>query len=218
MDKFRRVAGLWWVAAGLVFQLLWWSVRHVVPGPVTLVLCGAVVLLAVFVLVRSRRGTWLAGWLVAVLLGLAFGGAVADRFGVFGAAGTAGVSWGSWAAFVDYTSVLLPGLNRSTVTAAAVAATGIEIGLCVLLITGWQRRWVAKAAAGLLLVYLLTMLARLGGDAVATYGVALLIGGALLVSSCPVARPRIPHTPKGDTVRTGSRMGSVARRTRDARG
>lgn len=196
MDKYRRVAGLWWVAAGLCFQLVWWSVHRVVPGTVTLVLCGAVVLLAVLVLVRSRQGMWLGGWLVAVLLGLDFGGAVADRFGAFGGSGTAGVSWGSWVAFVDYTSVLLPGVDRVAVTAAAAAATGVEVGLCVLLITGWQRRWVAKAAAGLLLVYLLTMLASLGGDAVALYGVSLLIGGALLVSSCPVARSPAPHATK----------------------
>lgn len=139
MDRYRRLAGLGWVAVGLGFQAAWWSLRHVVPGPVTLVLCGAVVLLAVLVLVQSPRGTWLAGWLVAVLLGLDFGGAVADRFGAFGAKGTAGVSWGTWSAFVDYTSTLLPAVDRVAVTAAAATATGAEIGLSVLLIIGWQR-------------------------------------------------------------------------------
>lgn len=189
MDRVRAVAGLGWVAVGVVLQV-WAAGRGVVPRPVTLGLGLAVLVLAVVVVARLPRVGWGTGWLVAWLLGLDFAGAVADRFGMFGPPGTDGVSWGSWPAFLGYTARLLPGLDAGLVAAAAVAATGLEITLAALLISGWQRRWVGKASAGLLLVYLVAMAAALGIDAVATYAMPTLIGGALLVSAAPVRWPR----------------------------
>lgn len=198
MDRVRRGAGLAWLTAGLAFQLWWW-VRGVVPGAITLVLLGAVVLLGMAVSCRSSRGTRIAASVVAVALALDFAGAVADRFGAFGAPGADGVSWGSWSAFVEYTARLLPGWDHGWVVLAAVGATAVEVGLSLLLPLGWQRRWVAKAAAGLLVVYLLSMLRSLGAAEVALYGVPVLVGGALLLSSFPPVRGEPETAEEGRT-------------------
>lgn len=174
---------------GMVFQLVSFRRTGVLPGPLTLVVCGVVVVLAVVILVGTGRAVWLSGWVLAVLLGLDFAGAVADRLGAFGPPGAVGVSWGGWEPFVDYTARLLPsGTSGALVTVAALAATTAEVTLGVVLVSGWQRRWAGKAAAGLLLVYLWSMGWALGSDAVALYGLPLQIGGALLMSSCPAGR------------------------------
>jgi len=204
MDRARRIGGLAWVAAGLLFGVGWAALGGVVPGLITLVLVVAAVALAAVVLTRqaSPRGeqvTWAVGWLVAVLLAADFAGAVADRFGVFGAPGGAGVSWGNWSAFVDYTRTLLHGPPEAVTVIAAAGATAAELALAVVLLTGWQRRWAGKAAAGLLTFYLVAMATSVGFDDVARFALPLEIGAALLVTVCPTARPR--PAPAGDDVR-----------------
>lgn len=194
MDRARRVGGLAWVAAGVLFGAGWASATGTVPGVITLVLVVAVLALAAAV-VTGRYGAvgadagWLAGWTAAVLLAAAFAGAVADRFGLFGPPGSAGVSWGSWAAFVDYTGQLLHGAPEPVATVAAVGATAAEVALALALLIGWQRRWVGKAAAGLLLVYLVAMATSVGWAEVARYAMPIEIGGALLLTVSPARRP-----------------------------
>lgn len=196
MDGARRWGGLVWVAGGVVFQLVMGGVDHRVPGMVTLILLGGPVALAFACVVGRPWLVWAVSWVAAVLLALDFVGAVADRFGAFGPAGAPGVSWGDWASFTDYTAALLPTVLDPFAPLAAVLATGIEVGLAAGLLLGWQRRWVGKTAAGLLGVYLVTMASALGLAAVAAYAVPVLIGGALLVSTCPRARPhRAQPTP-----------------------
>jgi hypothetical protein len=195
LDGARRVGGLAWVAAGLPFGVGWAVLGGVVPGVITLVLVVAVVALAAVVLVRppSPSGAlvaWSGGWIVAVLLAADFAWAVADRFGAFGPPGADGVSWGNWSAFVDYTRTLLHGPSETVAVAAAVGATAAEVTLAVVLLTGWQRRWAGKAAAGLLTFYLVAMATSVGLGDVARYALPLEIGGALLVTVCPAARPR----------------------------
>lgn len=193
MDGARRVGGLLWVAVGLGFQVVWFILGRGTPGVVTLLLVAVVSALALVMLGRGDRWTWFVGWMAAVLLGLDFAGAVADRLGLFGPPGAPGVSWGTWSAFVADTARLLPGLDRSLVETAAVTATAVEVGLGVLLLSGWQRRWVGKATAGLLLVYLVATARALGLDAVAVYGLPILVGGALLISSSPARPPARPR-------------------------
>ncbi len=195
MDRARRTAGLLWVALGLMVQLVQ-AARGVVPGPVTALLIVVTVSLAAATALRHRRPrvAWFVGWVTAALLGLDFLGAVADRFGVFGGAASPGVSWGSWPAFVDYTRVLLPDAVAYAAPGAAALATLVEIGLAGWLLSGWQRRWAGKAAAGLLVVYLVTMATALGWASVAQFAVPVLAGGALLVSATPA---RLRPTPNG---------------------
>jgi hypothetical protein len=194
LDRARRVGGLAWVTAGVPFGI-GWALIGVVPGAVTAMLAVAVVALAVVVLAQPTSQTgvpalWFGGWVVAVLLAADFAGAVADRFGAFGPPGATGVSWGSWSAFVDYTRTLLHEPPMAVAVVAAAGATAAEVALAVVLLTGWQRRWAGKAAAGLLTFYLVAMAASVGFGDVARYALPLEIGGALLVTVCPAARPR----------------------------
>jgi hypothetical protein len=188
MDRARTVGGLIWVVAGVAFQLAWLVAGGLAPGPVTTVILGTVGILAVLVMLRPHsRAAWLMGWVTAGVLALDLAGAVADRFGLLGKPGAPGVSWGSWSAFEDYTAVLLHHPSHAVLAVVAVVATVVEVVLALLLLSGWQRRWVGKALAGLFSVYLVAMATSLGLDEVATYGMPVLVGGALLVSSC---RPR----------------------------
>jgi hypothetical protein len=196
MDRARRIGGLAWVAAGVLFGA-GWAAAGTVPGAITLTFVVAVLVLAAAVILERTSGgrpgvTWVAGWVVAVLFAADFAGAVADRFGVFGPPGppgAAGVSWGSWPVFVDYTRVLLHGMPEAVALTAAVGATGVEVALVAMLLAGWQRRWVGKAAAALLTVYLVAMASSVGWSDVARYALPVVIGGALLLSACPSRRP-----------------------------
>jgi uncharacterized membrane protein YphA (DoxX/SURF4 family) len=195
MDRARRLAGLVWVASGVAFEVTLFLTRGVSAGPITVAICAVMAVLAVLVAAGAPHGLVVAvRWVAAVALALDFAGAVADRFGIFGGPGRPGVSWGSWAAFVDYTQVLLLGVPRPLAVAAAVLATIVEVTLGVLLLSGYQRRWVGKAAAGLLVVYLISMAASGGLDPIATYAVPVLVGGALLISASP-AHPSRPGRP-----------------------
>lgn len=203
MDRARRVGGLLWVGAGLLFGAVWALVGHVMPGVITLVLVAAGAGLAAVLLIRaSPRWVAVAGRAMAILLAADFAGSVADRFGLFGPTGAEGVSWGSWASFVAYTRVLLHGVAEPVAVVAAVVATAAEIALAILLLTGWQRRWVGKAAAGLLTCYLLAMATSVGWAEVARYAVAVLIGAALLVSVCQPLRRRQTATASKARART----------------
>jgi hypothetical protein len=204
MDGARRFGGLAWVAAGVVFGL-GWTVAGTVPGPITSVLALAVIVLAVLVI--TGRAGWLWGRVVAVLLAADFAGAVADRFGAFGAPGASGVSWGRWSVFVDYTRTLLHGVPEPVAVAAAVGGTAAEVGLAALLVTGWQRRWVGKATAGLLTAYLVAMAASVGWADVARYALPLLIGGALLVTVTPDRRHEVAAV--SDVDARGARPGGA---------
>jgi hypothetical protein len=183
MDGPRRFGGLLWVAAGAVFQLV--MLGQTRPGLITVLVIVATVLLASAVVAargRPRRLVWALGWLTAVLLALDFAAAVADRFGLLG------THWGSWDAFVAYTARLLPFVPDSLVGAAAGSATAGEMVLAVWLLSGWQRRWAGKAAAGLLAFYLLAMGFAVGFTEVAHFALPIQIGGALLVSAVPSRR------------------------------
>jgi hypothetical protein len=189
MDGARRAGGLAWVAAGVLFGIGWVLAGRPLPGVVTLTLVAAVLVLAVLVVRPVGRATAIAGRVVAVLLAAAFAGAVADRFGLFGEPGASGVSWGSWPVFVEYTRTLLHGVPLPVATAAAVGATVAELALAAALLVGWQRRWTGKAAAGLLMCYLLAMGLSVGWAEVARYAVPVEIGGALLVTVASAVRP-----------------------------
>lgn len=196
MDRVRRAAGYVWVALGVGLELIALG-RGTVLGPVTSVLVAAMVGLAAVTALRSRlpRLAWATGWVAAVLLGLDFAGAVADRFGLLGGTGAPGVSWGSWSAFVRYTADLLPGATAYAAPGAAVLATLVEIGLAGWLLSGGRRRWAGKAAAGLLAVYAVAMATGLGWLSVAQFAVPVLLGGALLISASPAGRPARPVAP-----------------------
>lgn len=212
MDRARLMGGLVWVAAGLLFEMGAW-VRGVSPGMLTWLLIGDIALLGILLLARpASAAAWLLGWLTAVLLAADLVGAVADRFGLLGEPRAPGVSWGGWQPFVAYVSVLLHHPGRSIVLTAGVAATMLEALLAGMLFSGWQRRWVGKALAGLLLTYMVAMASSVGLGEVATYGVPVLVGGALLVSASPARRrttadPLRPHAVSATRSRAAGSLG-----------
>ncbi len=207
MDRSRRLGGLLWVGIGVVLAVWAELVLGVAPGPITTVAGVVVVALAASMLAGRGRLTVVLGWVAAVGLGCDFLGAVADRFGLLGDPGDAGVWWGSWSAFTDNVSEMLHGAEGWVVQATALSATGAEMVLGLALLTGWQRRWVGKAAAGLLGVYAVLMLTSVGVAEVARFALPILVGGALLVSAAPRSWST---TPQVTPARRGSRAdGSV---------
>lgn len=121
------------------------------------------------------------------------------------------MSWGDWAGFTGYTAGLLHHPPVFLVTVAAVGATATEIVLAVLLVTGWQRRWVGKATAGLFFVYLVALAAGPDPAEVIGYAMPVLIGGALLLSATPARRREArsaaesaPGTGRGDEAPEGA--------------
>jgi hypothetical protein len=187
IEKLLRPAGLIVVAAGVIFQI---AEPHR-PGAVPLVVAAGAVLLGLASLEPGRgRLLVIVAWVMAVLLALDFAGAVADRFGVLGEPGAAGVTWGDWDHFVNYTEQLLPSAPHPLVIAAALGATGVESILAVWLLSGWRRREAGVVAAGLLAVFLASMLPTVGAAKVAMNAVPLLVGGALLLAAQPIRRTR----------------------------
>ncbi len=188
MDRARWLGGLGWIVIGTCCELGWW-ISGGRPGVITAVLILVMLAAATARLLSRRSGPqWWAARTAATVLGIDLWGSVADRFGLLGAPGHPGVSWGTWASFVHYTGQLVPWFPSPAVP--ALLATTAEVLLGLLLIAGVWWRWVGKATAGLLTIYLAAMLATVGFGAVARYAVPILIGGALVASARgPRTRP-----------------------------
>ena len=117
-------------------------------------------------------------------LALAFGflSAVADRFGLWTPLlGSGSVVWGNMDSFTAYTGVLLPWLPKFLLPLFAWAATVAEIVLGVLLIIGFQKRWVALFSGILLLTFALSMLTSLNIKAPFDYSVFAAAACAFLL-------------------------------------
>jgi thiosulfate dehydrogenase [quinone] large subunit len=93
-------------------------------------------------------------WFLRIALSAGFLSASADRFGMWPKEHSA---WGNWQSFVAYTKSLNPLVPEILIPFLAYAATGLEIGLGVLLLTTFKTNWVAKASSGLLLLFALSM-------------------------------------------------------------
>ena len=203
MDRNRRIGGWIWVVLGLLVQGVAVAAGHS-PGPITWVLVLAISALALATALRTSGPISIAlGWLLATLIGLDLVAAVADRFGAFGPPGAAGVSWGSWRAFTDYTAALLHLPTGLVVTAAAASATVLELLLAGLLLSGWQRRWVGKATAGLFTIYLVGMGLSEHRAGVVTFAMPVLIGGVLLLSATPTRRRALSSRLSRDRTEAG---------------
>ena len=124
-------------------------------------------------------------------LAAGFLSAVADRFGGWGSPGEPGVAWGNWPAFVAYTGTLTGWLIAgSTATQGlAMLTTGLEVGLGLLLLIGYQTRYAAICSGLLLLSFALSMTisGRSGGSvspkAALDYSVFVGSAAAFLLSS-----------------------------------
>lgn len=197
MDRPRRIAGVAWVAAGMVAMVAWTLTGPKNPaGPVT---WAAAVLVTLGTLAQVTPGPlrWWGGRLAGAVVGSELVGAVGDRFGLFGPPGSPAVSWGDWSHFQAEAARLVPW--DTLVFPAAVAATVAELVLGTLLIVGPWHRWTGKATAGLFVVYLIAMIPGMGATSILEYAVPVLIGGALVSSARGVRRRprRLPADDRG---------------------
>ncbi|MFE3447005.1 hypothetical protein ACFXNW_28565 [Nocardia sp. NPDC059180] len=187
-----RTVALGFACVALMAQGIWLWQADATLGSIT---AGGVIAVGALTLTLGRARIVTA--IVRIVLGLLLLGSVADRFGLFGAAGTDGVSWGSFTAFVDYTRTLLPDPVRGLTSAAAVAATALEIILGAALVAGIRTRIVATGTTGLLIIFAVAMWSALGFDAMADYAVPVLAAGAAVIATCTPARaPHATSAPK----------------------
>lgn len=170
-----------WVA--LIVQVCWTLLNgvllHRTPGidAVGLVLTASFALFAV----GYGRRRWLAV-VARLLMAAEFLLAVCDRFGVFGPAGD-GVSWGDFAHFVAYTRTVASYAPARVVPILAVVATIAEAGLGLALLLGVRTRLSALGAAGLLLIYGVSMTVSMPAAEQFHYAVFVLCAGMLALST-----------------------------------
>ena len=124
----------------------------------------------------------LAMVMLRVALGLAFLSAVADRFGIWGPPGTPNVAWGTFASFLEFTGLLLGFFPPALVKVCGWIATVLEVVLGLLLLVGWQVRWVAMASAGLLFSFALFMTLSLGVEPAFSYSVWTAAAAAFVLA------------------------------------
>ena len=136
----------------------------------------------------------LAMILLRVSLGLAFLSAVADRFGMWGPPGTPNVAWGTFASFLEFTGLLLGFLPPALVKVCGWSATVLEVVLGLLLLVGWQLRWVALASAGLLFSFALFMTISLGLEPAFSYSVWTAAAAAFLLACQNESRTGAPYS------------------------
>jgi len=115
-------------------------------------------------------------------LGIAFIYAVLDRIGWLGPADDKNIAWGNWEAFLDYTHILLPVLNRAQSDIFGWIATIAEVAFGILLIIGYKTRFAALGSFSLLLGFGVCMTLSLGLKAPFNYSVFSASAGALLLS------------------------------------
>ena len=174
--KRRAFAALWLALLGQVLWMLGRSITTHAPGDKALY-DSAIVLAFVALAATGGRVRRLAAAL-RILVGLAFLGSVADRFGLFGPAGASGVSWGDFAHFVAYTRAVNAFLPVGWAPALAALATLGEATLGFALLLGVRPQLAARGATALLLLFAIAMAASLGFAAPFPYAVWVLAAGA----------------------------------------
>lgn len=115
-------------------------------------------------------------------LALGFLSAVADRLGLWTPLlGGENVVWGNMESFIAYTGTLVPWVPQSLFPLFAWTATIAEIVLGILLIVGYQKRWVALFSGLLLLTFAFSMTFSLSIKAPFDYSVFAAAACAFLL-------------------------------------
>jgi putative oxidoreductase len=174
MEKRLAFAALAIAVAVEAAWLVWMTVakqQHLI------IVAALFAVLFVALLLAGERLRWLAG-IVRIAIGVNFGLAVVDRFGLLGAYGSPGVSWGDWTNFVVYTRQVNSFLPASLAPILAVTATICEIVLAITLIFGVRPRFFLVVASILLLLYGVAMTVSFGFSSQLPYAVIVLCAGA----------------------------------------
>lgn len=124
--------------------------------------------------------------LLRIALGIGFLVTVGDRIGFFGPFGTRNVEWGNWERFIDYTTTMMPFLDRPAVNIMGTIATLAEAIIGLLLIIGFKTRISAIASFILTIIFTLAMSIFLGIKAPINFSVLTVITASLLLSKIPV--------------------------------
>lgn len=127
-------------------------------------------------------------------LGIGFLLPVMDRFGWLGAPGSPNVGWGNWENFSAYTHSLMPYLNGSTAGFMGLMATIAETVFGILLLIGYQIRWVAIGSFVLTLIFAFSMLFFAGYRAPFNYSVFADSAASLLLSTITTYKWSIDHS------------------------
>lgn len=109
--------------------------------------------------------------------------AVADRLGIWGKPGDAHVVWGNWEHFLHYSNAVNSYAGPQLNSLLAIIATGLEILLSVLLITGYKIKWASIATGVLLLCFAAAMTYSFGMKPGLDYSVWTGAAAAFLLSS-----------------------------------
>ena len=110
-------------------------------------------------------------------LAAAFLSGIASRFGLYGK----DVGYGSFAGFVRYTAEVNAFMPAATIPFLAWAATAAELGLGILLLTGYRLRIVAFLSAALLALFGTAMAISFGIKEPLDYSVYSASAAALLL-------------------------------------
>lgn len=118
-------------------------------------------------------------------IGITFLTPVSDRLGLLGPMGTKNVEWGNWENFIDYTTTLMPFLDRPMVNVMGGIATAAEFLIGVLLIIGFKTKYAAIASSLLTLTFIMAMSVFVGIQPPINFGVFTACTASLLLSRIP---------------------------------
>lgn len=123
--------------------------------------------------------------LLRCALGITFLTPVLDRLGILGPAGTGNIEWGNWENFINYTTTLMPYLDRSVTNVMAGIATASEFIIAVGLIIGFKTKYAAIGSCLLTFTFILFMATSVGIQKPINFGVFTASAASLLLSYVP---------------------------------
>lgn len=131
--------------------------------------------------------------LLRCALGITFLTPVLDRLGILGTAGTGNIEWGSWENFINYTTTLMPYLDRSVTNVMGGIATISELIIAICLIIGFKTKHVAIGSCLLTFTFILFMATSVGIQKPINFGVFTASAASLLLSYVPKYKWSIDH-------------------------
>lgn len=123
--------------------------------------------------------------LLRCALGITFLVPVCDRLGILGKPGVRNIEWGNWENFINYTSTLMPILDRPLVNIMGVIATISELLVGIFLIIGLKTRYAALGASLITLTFIIFMTLSVGIQKPINYGVFTASAAGFLLSFMP---------------------------------
>jgi len=120
--------------------------------------------------------------LLRFALGITFLTPVSDRLGILGPMGERNIEWGNWESFIDYTTTLMPFMDRPMVNVMGGIATVVELIIGILLIVGYKTKYAAISSCILTLIFILSMTLFKGIKAPINYAVFVTCASSFLLS------------------------------------